>query len=202
MSRTHLAVLAALIGMAVLIPAAQAAAQTAAPGQRVRVTLADPAARPVVGDLIARDDSGLVVGLDSSLSRRIPLGDVRRLEVRRGTRTGLGRGAEVGGFVGALGGMVWALATLSSAEHCHSSPYFRDLAALECTSIVTGNALLAVEHIVPATLIGGVSGALLGGGIGLLVRREVWQTAPAPAAPSVARARAAGRFLVGLSLRF
>lgn len=143
-------------------------------GTRVRVTVRDDGTeRRMVGPLRTFDGEALTLSPEGgagpvSLSR----GTITRIEVSRGSRGRAGRGALIGAVLG--------LAAIAIAESTRGEDYE---APDNYGLIVAGS-------------IGG--GALVGAGIGAMVRSERWEPQPW----AVGRARSAAAPAVKVTLRF
>lgn len=118
-------------------------------GTRMRVTLA---ASRLTGTVLGIDDNALTLRVkNSTVPAIIPLSDVNRLEIHRGTHSKAGWGAGVG-FL--------ALAALS-------------FPAWQGCGRCSGSAPAAF------VMVNGAIGAALGAGIGYAIREERWEGVPA-----------------------
>ncbi len=82
-------------------------------GSRIRITVNKPSKHFFIGTLVSADADSLRFA-DSSGVSAIPIASVDRLERSRGRRSNAGRGALIGGLIGAGAGLVLGLA--ASAE--------------------------------------------------------------------------------------
>lgn len=103
----HLLLVAACL--AALAPAAARAQGEVRPGVRVRVLAPSAADTLFTGRVVALDSASLLIapGADAG-SLRVPLAEVRQIEVSRGRARATLAGAVSGGFAGAAGGYVLA----------------------------------------------------------------------------------------------
>jgi hypothetical protein len=123
--------------------------QVLAPGNRVRVHLSQPR-RTVIGT-VARvsQDTLVILPQDARTELVLPAANVRKLELSLGRRSHTGKGALLGFIAGGVGVSI-ALAALCAGE------------------CIGGGVI-----IVPAG--GAVGGAILGAGIGALIRSDRWR---------------------------
>jgi hypothetical protein len=146
-----------LVGLIVLCFAEGARAQELdrlAIGSRVRVTLPEAAAQPLVGRIVALEPDAVVVLGERDLSQtRVPVTRSTTLEVSGGRRSQAARGAMLGAALGALPGVLMTFGDYNTDK---------------------GN---------PAaiSLAGAAAGAALGSLIGLALRSEEWLPARMPA---------------------
>jgi len=119
-------------------------------GSRVRVT-SNSTAPVSVGTVAAVEDDALVLRRAGEASTlRIPIGDLRRLEVSSGRRSQAGRGAMIGTAIGAMPGLLLSFGDYS--EDVHGD----------------GPSPVAVAAI------GAAGGAAVGAAIGWAVKTERW----------------------------
>lgn len=182
-----------LAGLAVPPLACQQAGPPAA-GQRVRVTLRDRAAAPCVGDLVLAGESTLAVRCDSNRVDRFALRDIMRLEVSRGWRSSAHAGATVGGLIGVVAGFVYGVGPLPRSRSCGSWD------PIGCIGEDAGNALRSAGHVTLTLFVGGISGVLAGGAVGLLVRHEAWEALPLGGVRAAMVVLPGGRLGIGASL--
>ena len=140
-------------------PSAEAAAQVppdSIVGQRARLRQAT-AGSPMVESIgIVQDLTPDSIRLDRDRGvRTAALSPTVRLEISRGVRANTGRGAWIGALIGGLG-----MGTLGALS-CDGRGNIVSFSSSDCAK---GGALL-----------GGAAGALLGLGIGALVRTERWE---------------------------
>jgi hypothetical protein len=131
-------------------------------GSRVRVTLtrtatpASPGRR--IGSLVSLDrDSLRYTRWDSTSVLALPLASVARLERSIGRHSGTGRGAVIGGLIGAAFGLFIGIAASTD-----NSGYLQ----------------VGVGDVAAATGIVGAAGAGIGAIIGSLSKRDRWETVP------------------------
>ena len=133
-----------------------AAQDTLSAGDKVRVTTAG---ERVVGYWVSLDDNRLTLrteDLDSSLV--LPLASLTKLEVSRGQKSAIAKGAGIGFLVGAgVGAGVGALLGAGLGE---------DVCSGGCVSALAGIGALA----------GGAAGTLIGLGIGAGSKSDRWET--------------------------
>ncbi|UCD23432.1 MAG: hypothetical protein JSW51_10325 [Gemmatimonadota bacterium] len=131
-------------------------------------TLTDPGACQVrlEGRLEAIRSDTLIVSTNGAAPERIPIEDIVRVEVRRGTKSHAREGLLIGALSGTLLGALYGAMTY---EPCAPSGTGM-LSGLEC--------LMAPESAGEAAVWGGMAGGLLGGAvgalIGLMVRTDKW----------------------------
>ena len=141
-----------MTAVALLLPLATVSAQGpthVAPGTRVRVTVAGPVPRVMIGTCGALTDSTLEIGPDPSST--IPLAGIARLESSRGRRASLW-----GGGVGLVLG-----AAVGAAAGCSVN---RDDYGVFCGG-------QSDTKVAVGAVLGAAAGAFLGG---RLLRRERW----------------------------
>lgn len=147
---------ALLVGLAVLgSPAGLRAEEpvTVAVGSRVRVTSQETGARPLVGQVVALEQGGVVVADEAGRGpRRVSLAPSTMLEVSRGKKSQAASGAMIGAAAGALPGLLMTFGDYNTDE--------RSPAAV--------------------SLVGAAAGAAIGSLIGLAFRSEGWQRAELP----------------------
>jgi hypothetical protein len=141
---------AVLVATPWMCVAAQDAPALAA-GQRVRITSSTLGLKRQVVTLDAVGGDTLLLGGDAV--RAIPLTSVERLEVFEGRHGHPWRGAWIGGLAGVVGGIpaMYAICTY---------------AACEVAGLVGGAAAF------------GAAGALIGAGIGALIKTDKWEEVP------------------------
>jgi hypothetical protein len=94
------------------------------------------------------------------------------LELRVATRRHTRAGARVGVVVGGLAGVAYGLST---PVRCHwAADWLFSLSTVQCVGAVGGTTSWVLVH----ALLGGGSGALLGGAIGWLTRTDSWRKVP------------------------
>ena len=114
------------------------------PGARVRVTAPDLGINKAIGVFEAVEGGTLVVG-----TLRLPLASVTRLEVHRGQKSRVGRGALIGAAVGAGSGAI--IGAIAFSGSCIDNPD-------GCPA--AGAAIGAIFLGLPGLLVGTVVGAL------------------------------------------
>ena len=172
-----------LVVMAVLeiglggFAAAQANPNLLPLGIRVRMSVSTPAPAPgsaergadhasehmlrerIIGTLVNIQDGTLIVGEGKDGPRReVPLASVNRLEVSRGRHSSSGKGALVGMFAGAAGGVAAGLVVCNHGNCVNSGT--GDLTGVWATALGLG---------------GGLAGAGIGAIIGGAIRTEQWE---------------------------
>ncbi len=135
----------------------RALGQEPAVGERVRVRTVSDSPGKVIGVLKTREPAYLVVHSEDATPTTIAWADISRLEVSRGTKSNAGKGALIGGGVGAGIGVFAVVLTCAG-----DSPLVEDCGAAE----VAGGLLIAS--------IGAGVGAL----IGMAARTEKWVDVP------------------------
>jgi hypothetical protein len=146
-----------LVGLLILSLPGVAPAQESemmAIGSRVRVTLPDAGAQPLVGQVVALERDAVVVVSEGGRSQtRVPVTPATAFEVSKGRRSQAARGALLGGAVGAMPGLLMTFGDYNTDK---------------------GN---------PAaiSLAGAAAGAGLGSLIGLALKSEEWLPARMPA---------------------
>ena len=159
-----LAMLAAvLLGIAGCAPAMQHD-DALRPGATVRLKTTERGARWLRGELVSLDAESLRVAPRGRADTVVAVTQVRRLDVSRGRRGQVGRGALLGTGIGAAAGLIVALTAISP-----SGDHFIDPAA--------------VRAIV--TVLGAVGGAAAGAVVGASLRDERWAEVRRPWAPTV-----------------
>jgi hypothetical protein len=161
-----------------LIPLASLEAQLEL-GQWVRITAPQLGISKYSGTLVALDGDMLTVG-----TLRVALVDVTRLDVYMGRKRNAGTGAVVGALVLGVPFTIFAVGLCES---------FSGLASSNCD--VVGVAMRGL-------LIGGAAGALLGAGVGSLIKSDRWEEVPLDQLRVSLGPRCDGRFGLGLSVRF
>jgi len=177
-----------LAALPLLIPLQSITAQQAPSietGSRIRVTAPTVGADKLAGVCVEVDATRLRVQAEEQVSPlTISLADVTRLEVSQGRKSnalkGLGFGALIGGSIGAVLGL------LASTGESYENP-------------CEGNA--------PACAAGGaaafgVTGALVGLGIGALTKSERWEEVPLDRLRVNIVPQRDGRLALGLSVVF
>jgi hypothetical protein len=131
-------------------------------GSRVRVsttrtaTPASPGRR--IGSLVSLDGDSLRYSRwDTTSVITLPLASVARLERSTGRHSGTGRGAVIGGLIGAAFGLFVGIA--ASTDN-------------------SGFLQVGVDDVAAATGIVGAAGAGIGAIIGSLSKRDRWETVP------------------------
>ncbi len=150
-------------------------------GDRVRVTAPDLGIRKQAGRFEALRANTLVVAVAES-TMTFPVASVTRLEVSRGQKSRMGRGA---GF-GLLGGGL--LGFLISSRNCSTGG--------------AGFTLTREQCIVVSTVGGTVVGTLLGLVAGALTKTDRWREVPLDRLRLQVAPQRDGRFGLGLSVRF
>ncbi len=132
-----------------------------APGARVRVSAPSIVNKRLVGTVVALKVDTLVV---DAKGRRgplaLPLAFVTGLEVSRGRKSNVGKGAGLGFLAGAFGGAILGLVTYE-----------------ECTGFCPVDPGAGGTALILAVVLGGV-GAGLGAVIGAVIPSERWETVP------------------------
>lgn len=144
-----------LIALAAAAPEgpAQAAPRT---GERIRIFASSGTAE---GTLVALDTAAVrFVPRAGGEERTVPLATVARMEVQRGRRSAVGRGAGIGMGIGAALGAALALATAST----------------ECEPGVDPGCLDAGTQALAGAGFGGLVGAALGAIIGAGLGQDAW----------------------------
>ena len=177
-----------LAALPLLIPLQSITAQQAPPietGSRIRVTAPTVGADKLAGVCVEADATRIRVQVDDQAApMTISLTDVTRLEVSQGRKSNALKGLLIGSIVGVSTGAILGLAaslTESSENPCE------------------GNA--------PACAAGGaaafgVTGALVGLGIGALTKSERWEDVPLDRLRVNIVPLRDGRFALGLSVAF
>jgi len=197
-------ILMALLGACALATAQPVRAQSPqplAPGERVRVTPVRADARPFVGELLLRDDSALLVRVNSTDTRRVALGTVRLIEVSRGMRSRAHAGAKIGALVGLVAGLATGIATRPHGPACHSSQgSFVPVPDLDMRCL--GTIGKTVGWVVATGTAGGLGGAGLGALIGGAFRTEDWEPLQADRIGASITPLPGGHLGLSLSLAF
>jgi hypothetical protein len=84
--------------------AAQDSTGTLRPGRTIRVSGQE--GLRLVGELMTRDSASMVIRPAGSVAKRVPLGRIRRVEVRTAHKSRAGSGAAIGAGAGAVLGLV------------------------------------------------------------------------------------------------
>jgi hypothetical protein len=134
------------------------------PGQTVRLKTSERGTGWVRGELVSLDAESLRVALEGRADTVVALSQVRRLDVSRGRRSRVGRGALLGTGIGTAAGLIVALIVGPSEHSDHFIPPE------------------AVQVVV--TLLGTVGGAATGAVVGAFSRTERWAEVPRPWAPT------------------
>jgi hypothetical protein len=143
-------------------------------GRRVRVT-SSPDVEPVIGSVVSVEADAVVIRhAGSNVVSRIPMAEIRKLDVSLGRRSRAGRGAMIGAAVGVMPGLLMTTGDYSSDVHGESNA-----------------ATVAVA--------GAAGGALLGAGIGWALKSESWRPSEVPSA-AVSAAPVRGGVAVSLRL--
>ncbi len=166
-------------GHLLLLVTAPSVTAQADSGTRVRASTSSGYRRSWVGTFVSLDaDSLRLLRRDSLVS--LPVSSVVRLERSRDRRTSAGRGAVIGGLVGAGTGLL--LGVLASNDEG------------DLYEVSTGDVFVV-------TLIVGAVGAGIGALIGSISHRERWEPMPLPS-QTAPQARHPVGSRVGLVLRF
>jgi hypothetical protein len=167
---------AAVLGSALLAMTAahDAAAQTTSsdvppPGTRVRISVLG--ATPHVGILVGRTSDSLVVGWSNGTRDTVAISDVSRLDISRGTRRHVLRGAVIGLAVGTAGGLVKTMTANDDASFSRTQNVLDCINSGSCASLDDNSiAENRNRRFVPIGIaIGATAGALLG-----LISTEKW----------------------------
>ncbi len=172
--------------VSLLVPLQNITAQQAPPietGSRIRVTAPVLGADKMVGMLVEVDASRLRVQADDQASpMTISLADMTRLEVSQGRKSNALKGLGIGALIGAPIGV--ALGVAVSSESGDNQCYHN------AGCIAIGGAAV------------GVVGALVGLGIGALLKSERWEEVPLDRLRVNIVPLRDGRFALGLSVAF
>jgi hypothetical protein len=162
-----------------------APAATLPPGQRIRFTTATIGPRQAT--VMETDGEALVLHLlnldGTDRVVRVPLAEVRSLEIAAGQRTRAGEGAIIGFIPGALAG--WSIG--------HYLPWCLDAEGQPCDP----STLIAL-----ITVVSGLVGALIGGSLGGTIKTDRWQKVGIPQATVQLAPAKGGGLAVGLTLSF
>ncbi len=171
-----------------LIPLQSITAQQAPPietGGRIRVTAPTLGVDKLVGTSVEADATRIRVQADDQASpMTISLADMTRLEVSQGRKSNALKGLLIGSIVGVSTGAILGLAA-SLAES-----YDNPCADNEVECVAVGAAAF------------GVTGALVGLGIGALLKSERWEEVPLDRLRVNIVPHRDGRFALGLSVAF
>jgi hypothetical protein len=177
--------MARALGMLVLLLVAflletQALLAQVATGARVRVTTMPATRGRRIGSLVSLDRDTLRWSRwDTSSVIAVPIASVARLERSTGRRSNAGRGAMIGGLIGAGLGLFVGVAASTDD---------------------TGFFEVGAEDVAAVTAILGAGGAGVGALVGSLSSRDRWE--PVGLAPGVAGKLRPRRNITGLTLRF
>jgi hypothetical protein len=165
--------------LVILVEAQSLTAQVEA-GSRVRVTTVPASPGRRIGILVSLDRDTLRWSRwDTTSVIAVPVASVARLERSTGRRSNTGRGAMIGGLIGAGFGLF-----LGIAASTDNSGWWE----------------VGADDIAAVTAIVGAGGAGVGALIGSLSKRDRWE--PVPLTPRVAgKPRPTGN-ITGLTLRF
>lgn len=154
------------------------------PGERVRVFTAETRTSPArrhLADFGGWSNDTLMLTWDGRPWAAIPAGEITRLEVQRGRRSGVGRGALVGGLFGAGAGFI--LGTAAAAEPCDFVCY-------------------GAEVIPVSIAVLGAAGAGLGALIGAATPVRPWEEVPRASYRPALVSLGPGGVGVGVTVRF
>ncbi len=154
------------------------------PDSRIRVTAPNVGADKVVGTFLGAAGDTLRVQTESQAPLAIPFAFVTRLDVSRGKKSRVVRGAVLVGVIGAVVGGAVGLVT----------PQFACETPSGCPVDWGEAGKLAA--------LGGVIGAAVGGGIGALTKTDRWEKVPLDQLRVSLVPQRDGRFALGLSVRF
>jgi hypothetical protein len=165
--------------LALVLEAQLLAAQVEA-GSRVRVTTTPSSPGRRIGNLVSLDRDTLRWSRrDTASVITVPITSVARLERSTGRRSNTGRGALIGGLIGAGFGLF-----LGIAASTDNSGWWE----------------VGAEDVAAVTAIVGAGGAGVGAIIGSLSKRDRWE--PVLLTPRVAGKLRPPRRITGLTLRF
>ena len=173
-----------LVAVLAVAPLTRLIAQEPPPvkvGDRVRVTAPHEDIFRDIGTLARIDADTLVVG-----ARAIAVEWVTRLEVSRGQKSRVGRGAVVGGLIGGAIGLGLAIAWVAN----------------DCEFADTSGCGSEVGIIAAGAAIVGLPGAGIGAAIGAVQRTDRWEEVPLDRLRVSFAPQRDGRFGLGLSVRF
>jgi len=126
-------------------------------GSRVRIT-SSAHGGPVIGTLLSIEVNALVLRrAGSDAASRIPVDEIRTLEVSRGRKSQVGRGAMIGAAAGVMPGLLLTFGDYSSDVHGDSNAG-------------------------AVAVIGAASGALVGAAVGWALKTENWVAGEVPRA--------------------
>lgn len=161
MNESRLASLVAALALTTWSCAGYVAGTSVSPGDRVRVTAPRVDLSKGIGTVAALGADTILVAVEGGANAlALPLSDVKKLEVYRGTKSQAGRGAGIGFLVGAgMGTLLGALGSGMCGMEGDPEP--------GCVAGFT----------IGAALLGGGVGLLLGVGIGAASgRTDRWET--------------------------
>lgn len=175
---------AVVLSLSLLAPCAALTAQ-AQPlqfGRKVRVTAPSLGIRRSEATFEYFANGMVVLRVDSTI--QCPIASVVRLDVFQGTKSHIDKGAfwggVAGGTLGLAAGVVWMVECANGGFVCPDHPY---------TTLI-----LAVP--------GFVAGAVLGTGIGALIRTDRWEEVPLDRLRMSLAPQRVGQLGIGLSLGF
>ena len=176
-----------VLSLSVLVPLTVLSAQEQPPveaGSRIRVTAPTVGADKLAGECVEVDATRLRVQAEEQASpMTISLTDVTRLEVSQGRKSNALKGLLIGSIVGVPAGAVLVLlwTTRGSDNPCSDYP----------AACAAGGAAVV-----------GVTGALVGLGIGALSKSERWEEVPLDRLRVSIVPLRDGGFALGLSVEF
>ena len=173
-----------IVGIALLAVTAdvhaQADATTLVPGARVRV---HQGPQSLTGSLVSLDSAGLVVATGKSDTAAVPLSSITGVDVSRGTKSRVGKGALIGLGVGTATGIIIGVAASSSDD----GDFF---------DFNSGEWAIGV----------GLTGAVIGTGIGAIIgatqRTDKWQPTVLPTVSVRSYGPDDKRVAIGLQIGF
>ena len=170
-----------------LIPLQFTSAQQVPPietGSRIRVTAPALGVDKLVGTSVEADATRIRVQADDQAApMTISLTDVTRLEVSQGRKSNALKGLGIGALIGApIGAVLGVLASEGSGENL-------------CTGTTVACAAVGAAAV-------GVAGALVGLGVGALIKSERWEEVPLDRLRVNIVPLRDGRFALGLSVAF
>ena len=134
-------------------------------GQRTRISVTNRTPSQLIGTLLqVRSDSVVVQAQQEQII--IPRSQIARIEVSRGQRSAIGKGARIGALSGLLGGLV--AGTIACASY--------DIAEGTCLNSNDGG---QIAFLAPVGL-GLLGGLGIGSLIGLASHTERWEVRPLP----------------------